>query len=148
MKKFLTASLIFLSMATVPFLASESSRAQPLLPPDTPTQIIPLKGDLITVRVINKSKDTITFQALGDTSRRSLKGNTSVTLRNLKVPLSLAFYYQDVKRSYVLKTGLIDAKIIENKSVGSIDLVLSPTTDPDSHRSSLYIYTDGSVTFF
>ncbi|CAN1208913.1 hypothetical protein TUMEXPCC7403_01730 [Tumidithrix helvetica PCC 7403] len=148
MQKFLTASLIFLTTATVPFLASESSQAQPLLPPDTPTQIIPLKGDRVTVRIINKAKDAITFQALGDTSRRSLKGNTSVTLQNLKVPLSLTFYYQDVKRSYVLKTGLIDAKIVETKTAGSIDLVLSPTTDPDSHRSSMYIYTDGSVTFF
>jgi hypothetical protein len=149
MKKLLTTSLVCLSTVTAPYIASDLGHAQPLLPPqETPTTTITLKGDQITVRIVNRTEGVIVFQALGDTRRRPLEAGSVTKLQNLSVPLSIAFYYRDVKRNYSLTEGLIDAKIVENKSTGIIDLVLSPTLEPDNHKSSMYLYTDGSINLY
>jgi hypothetical protein len=105
--------------------------------PPAGAQISPVNGT-VTVKLINKTNAAINYQAVGDTEFRTLAGVSSITLQNLKIPVTLTAYRQD--RGLLIMTP----KVVEGKAK-VLEITLDATTDFSVDKTIIRIEATGLV---
>jgi len=113
-----------------------------------PTTAIELADDLITVRLVNQAQDAVEYQIVGDTELRTILGDSEVTLRSLRVPVSLTFHYRSIPRSFSEQTGLLEVELTQDPATGDLDIIMMPTQDPALDSSTIEIDVNGDVYVF
>ncbi len=136
-------SLLGLLLLTMP-LFTAGAMAQPISTSQEPTLLqqvpspdarITPAGGMVTVKLVNNTNTTITYQAIGDTEERSLDARSSVTLQNLKTPTSVAFYRGD--RGFL---------VVRPKVAGStLQLTMSASDDISVDKTFMEIKETGEV---
>lgn len=121
------------------------SSAQPVSPP---MMTIPVQQARITVRLVNTTSGSITYEALGDTQPRTLTAGDETTLQNLNTPASLTFFYQDIPKDRQIGEGLLQAVLGVDNDTGILDIVIRPTTSLDADVSNITIEPNGNVFLF
>ncbi|OCQ99260.1 hypothetical protein BCD67_08850 [Oscillatoriales cyanobacterium USR001] len=153
----LTANNSLLSILAIPLMLGVNSffplNQNPSITHPTPAQIpeqisqaneperdpdaivLPVNGT-VNVKFTNTTNAGIFYQVVGQTSRRILAGQSTVTLEKLKLPASILFRRQDAG---FLKVTLNPV------SEGNLEVKLEETKDLGLDRDSLTIRNDGSV---
>jgi hypothetical protein len=103
-----------------------------------------LTGDRLSLSLTNQTGFPVEYQAIGDTESRVLPPNSTVTLRDLRIPVSLLFRSQ-VASDTGDRTGLITTDVRPNTSTGSLDITFKPTSDPLNLRSTVSVDANGNV---
>lgn len=137
--------LFFLATTLVLATQQRPLSAQPVSPP---MMTIPIQQEEITVRLVNQTTASITYEALGDTQPRILTAGNEVTLQNLNTPASLTFFYQDIPKDRQIGEGLLQAALGVNNDTGILDIVIRPTTSLDADVSNITIEPSGNVFVF
>ncbi len=137
------ASLLgLLLLATPLFTAVATAKPIPTIQEPTLLQQAPSPdaritptGGMVTVKLVNNTNTTITYQAIGDTEERSLDARSSVTLQNLKTPTSVTFYRGD--RGFL---------VVRPKVTGStLQLTMSASDDLSVDKTFMEIKETGEV---
>jgi hypothetical protein len=117
--------------------------ADPSATPDPETQFTPrarvwLSSDRVTITLINRTYAKISYQAVGDTQPRTLEGRQSVTLRSLRVPVTLTFDRQDA--------GLLDITPKQSEaSPEALEVTLDAATNLNADGTTMRVEKNGSV---
>lgn len=143
MHRVVAIALLTGTLSFLPGLAGAPASAQQPLPP--PILRIKPTGSTITVNLVNRTPFVVSYQAIRDTRIRPLMGNSSVILRNLRLPVSLTFESKSVEKDLILRTGLIQVQAALNPKTGHLDVILTPTLNPDADKTAVAIESDGSV---
>jgi hypothetical protein len=100
-------------------------------------QIQPVNGR-VTLKLINKTNALINYQAVGDTAPRTLGGNTSITLQNLKTPMTLTIDRED--------RGFLDItpKVLGRKA-NTLEMTLEGTSNFSLDKTTVRIEKSGLV---
>ncbi|WP_293130695.1 hypothetical protein [Microcoleus sp. bin38.metabat.b11b12b14.051] len=98
-------------------------------------KMVPVNGKA-NVRLTNKTNDRLYYQVVGQTNRRSLAENSTVSLQALTLPASIVFRRQD---GALLKASL------KPVGEGTVEVRLDETTDLDLDKRSLSIRNDGAL---
>ena len=153
MKKTFSLGLVALLAVAVPlglrhivFAQTQPQATTANLP--EPTIKINLPDELVTIKLTNQTNDAVKYQIVTDTEVQSLLGQSEVTLKSLRVPISLVFHYASIPRSFVNKTGLIEAELIQDPETQDLEVIFKPTTDPALDSSSIEIDVQGDVYVF
>lgn len=126
------------SPEAIPIEPSTVSPSSPPLPeagvPATAT-ITPINGQL-SVAIVNNTGTAVSYEVIGDTSRRTLLLNESAMLRDIPLPTTITVVRQD--------KGLVNiaATISEN---GMLEVSLEPATSLDNAQAAIRIQADGQV---
>lgn len=135
-------------LLSIPFAIAGNAQTTPTAQPATPPlpeqqvaptgiQVQPINGR-VTVRLVNETYAPITYQAIGDTSPRTLAGRTSITLRNLRAPSTLTFDREDF--------GLLRVQPrVVSTDPGVLEVRLSETTNLAVDRTALRVEANGAV---
>lgn len=118
-------------------------QAQPTTTPLPELQFSPrtrvqLNGSRVNITLINKTNAAIVYQAIGDTQQRTLAGRQTITLRGLRVPVSLTFDRQDA--------GLL--RVLPKPSAtlpNTLEVTLDTTTNLNLDKTTMRIEDDGFV---
>jgi hypothetical protein len=105
----------------------------------TPTglQVQPIAGR-VTVTLINQTYVPITYQAIRDTSPRTLAGRSTITLRSLRAPATLTFDREDA--------GLLKVQPqVSSVTSSEVQVTLSETTDLSIDRLALRVEQNGAI---
>jgi hypothetical protein len=147
MKRLLIASCIALLSTGISasLNCSQEAIAQELPEPIT---VIELADDLLTIRLVNQTEDAIEYQVLGDTELRTILGSSDITLRSLRIPVSLIFHYRSIPRSFSEQTGLLEVELIQDPATGNLDVMMMPTQNPAQDSSFIEIDVNGNVYVF
>jgi hypothetical protein len=141
MKNSIAASVLAFTVLIAPACLSTSAIAQEL---PTPVTSVVLTGDRLSLSLTNQTGFPVEYQAIGDTESRVLPPNSTVTLRDLRIPVSLLFRSQ-VASDTGDRTGLITTDVRPNTSTGSLDITFKPTSDPLNLRSTVSVDANGNV---
>lgn len=101
-----------------------------------PSATVVLVDGTVNVRLVNQTYTDITYQVVGDTEPRTLSGRDDVTLRTLRVPVTITFQRPD--RGLLLVSP-------EASEAGSLEVTLTETTDLDVDKSVMTIQETGDV---
>lgn len=96
----------------------------------------PING-LVNVVLDNRTATNITYEAIGDTSSRSLPGKSNVPLRNLRTPVNINFRRDD--------GGFLLVRVQMEPGGNTLILTLTETPNFATDRSSLMIENNGQV---
>jgi hypothetical protein len=103
----------------------------------TGLQIQPIAGR-ITLTLVNETYVPITYQAIGDTSPRTLAGRSTITLRGLRAPTTLTFDRDDA--------GLLRVQPQASSTTpNELQVRLSETTNLGVDRLALRVERNGAV---
>jgi hypothetical protein len=91
----------------------------------------------IAIRMVNLTGAAISYQAIGDTSFRTLAGNSEINLKDLPIPTSLTFRRDD--------GGLLNVAVEANNPPGTITMTLRETTNFSDDRTTLSVERSGAV---
>ncbi|MGE5656204.1 MAG: hypothetical protein ACM37W_06270 [Actinomycetota bacterium] len=123
-------------------LASEISQQIPQQlsqtnePERTPDgQVIPVNG-MLSVKLTNPTNAEIVYQAVAESQLRTLAANSSITLKDLKLPVSILFRRKD--------DGLLKV-MLNSVSEGIVEVTFEETTDLGIDKRSLSIRGDGAL---
>ncbi len=97
-------------------------------------KMVPVNGKA-NVRLTNKTNDRLFYQVVGQTTRRSLAENSTVTLQALTLPASILFKRPD---DALLKVNM------KPVGEGTVDVTLDETNDLGLDKKSLSIRNDGA----
>jgi hypothetical protein len=103
-----------------------------------PKAKVSVNRDRMNVSLINRTNATIAYQVVGDTQMRTLSGRERVTLKGVRVPLTLTLDRQD--------SGLLD--VVPQQSTqtpDTLEVTLNTTTDLAADGTTMTIEQDGSV---
>jgi hypothetical protein len=141
MKKCIVVGLL-MAVAWLPIVPSQPAVAQELPPPVT--MAAPKNGRL-TVRLVNQTNATITYQAVGDTNLRDLAKGATANLLNLRTPINLTFSYRDVITNFDDQEALIQAIVINDPQTGILEVTLQPTINPQLGKAVVSVDANGAV---
>lgn len=96
---------------------------------------MPMAGS-VDVKLKNNTNALVTYEAIGQTGRRSLPGGEEVVLRNLPVPVTITTVRQD--------NGLVDVVPVSSQK-GLLEVSLNESKDLDNNAGALRIQKDGQV---
>lgn len=99
------------------------------------TSVRPVNG-LVNLRLVNNSGADITYQVIGETQPRYLRGNNRVTLRSIDTPTTLTFYRPD--------GGFLVVNPLP-VSPGVLEVRFDPTSSFSLDKSALMIQPTGAV---
>ncbi|ARV61503.1 hypothetical protein BZZ01_25285 [Nostocales cyanobacterium HT-58-2] len=102
-----------------------------------PSTRIALRDSRVSVRLVNQTAAPITYQALGDTAPRTLRGKSEVLLQGLSTPTTVTFQRQD--------NGLLMVKTQPSSQSGVLDVRFNETTNLQMDRKAINIQPDGQV---
>ena len=102
---------------------------------ETLAVLSPVNG-LVSVKLINRTLATISYEIIGDTTLRTLPGKSEVTLRGLMLPANVAFRRND--NGFLLVQGTINKE-------GILELNMTETNVFDWDRTTLSIEENGSA---
>ena len=100
-------------------------------------KVVPVNGK-VNVRLTNKTNDRLFYQVVGQTDRRILTENSTVTLQALTLPASILFRRQD---------GALLKPSLKPVAEGTVEVRLDETNDLGLDRKSLSIRNDGALFF-
>ncbi len=100
-------------------------------------KVVPVNGK-VNVRLTNKTNDRLFYQVVGQTDRRILTENSTVTLQALTLPASILFRRQD---------GALLKPSLKPVGEGTVEVRLDETNDLGLDRKSLSIRNDGALFF-
>ncbi len=140
-------TLSFLATTLVATSYQDPLAAQSLSPPP-PVMAIPVSQSGITVRLVNRTVNSITYEALGDTQPRDLTAGEEVTLQNLNMPATLTFFYQDIQKDRQVGEGLLQAELRFDEATEILDIVVRPTTSLGTDVSNITIEPNGDTFVF
>lgn len=141
------ASAAILGSAIVPITSAQQPTPTPQAQPTTtplpelqfsPRTRVQLNGGRVNITLINKTNAAIVYQAIGDTQQRTLAGQQTVTLRGLRVPVSLTFDRQDA--------GLL--RVLPKPSTtlpNTLEVTLETTTNLNLDKTTMRIEDNGFV---
>ena len=98
-------------------------------------KVVPVNGK-VNVRLTNKTNDRLFYQVVGQTDRRILTENSTVTLQALTLPASILFRRQD---------GALLKPSLKPVGEGTVEVRLDETNDLGLDRKSLSIRKDGAL---
>lgn len=98
--------------------------------------ITPIQGK-VSVRLVNQTGANITYQVIGNTNARSLKGKSDVLLTNLPAPVTATFRRDD--------GGLLSVTTQPSSQPGMLEVILTQTTDLAQDRTTMNIQKTGAV---
>ena len=113
-----------------------------------PVMMIPVNEASINLRVENQTPAAINYEALGDTQPRVLTSGQETTLRNLNIPTTLTFFYQDAQKDRRLGEGLLRATLELDEDTNTLNIVVSPTRNLSADSSNIIIESNGNVFVF
>ena len=123
-----------LASETPPQLAEQLSQTnEPERTPDG--QVIPVNG-MVSVKLINPTNAEIVYQAVGESTLRTLAAQSSVTLKDLKLPVSILFRRKDDGLLKVMLNSVRD---------GILEVSFEETTDLGIDKRSLSIRENGTL---
>ncbi len=115
-----------------------NTTTQPQVPPkQSPIAYVMPTNDRVGVLLTNETNAPIIYQVIGDTETRTLAGRTSVELRDLHTPTSIAFYRQD--------HGLLMVTPEASSKPGMLSVKFSESTDFANDNISMTIQKNGNV---
>ncbi|MEH2197887.1 hypothetical protein [Nostoc sp.] len=114
-----------------------SDQPQLLQPRQTPSATIALTNGTVNIKLENDTAANVTFQVIGDTAPRSLRGKSNVILQGLKVPVTVTFERED--RGQLLVTPQASSE------PGSLEVTFKEATNAAQGRSAMRIERNGSV---
>lgn len=113
--------------------------SQPPLPETRSNAIAlvrPVNGK-VDVKLKNNTKALISYQAIGYTQRRFLRGGEEIVLQNLPTPVTITTVRQD--------KGLVDVMPISTSQPGMLDVSLNESKQLDDNQGVLRIQRNGRV---
>lgn len=129
-------------ISTAPAQAPLPARTSPPATPPLPEQrskpialVMPQQGS-VNVRLKNNTNALVTYEAIGQTGRRTLQGQEEVVLRNLPVPVTITTVRQD--------KGLVDVVPVSSQE-GMLEVSLNESKSLDDNAGALRIQKDGQV---
>lgn len=128
-----------------PIEAEAIAPANPRAPAREHAMIMPLTSGSVSVHLVNNTPNSITYQALGDTEPRSLDPNEDIMLPDLQVPTTVTFTYRDVGENRPTGIGFIKADLRANALADMLDLIVTPTDNPEIEVGSLMVESTGKV---
>ncbi|OYE03138.1 hypothetical protein [Nostoc sp. 'Peltigera membranacea cyanobiont' 232] len=114
-----------------------SDQPQLLQPRQTPSATIALTNGTVNIKLENDTAANVTFQVIGDTAPRSLRGKSNVILQGLKAPVTVTFERED--RGQLLVTPQASSE------PGSLEVRFNEATNAAQGRSAMRIERNGSV---
>lgn len=118
---------------------SPTPAIQPPLPEQQqpPSAVVtPTRNGEVTVTLINETGATISYQVIGNTNVRSLRGKSNVLLQNLPTPVTVTFHRQD--------SGLLKVTPTASEP-GTLEVRFTETTDLGTDKSTMRIQRTGAV---
>lgn len=144
MLKLIELGILTTLLAYVGTIAPVLSAPQPrpAVTPAPETQFVPktkiaITSDRLNITLINKTSAAISYQAVGDTQVRTLAGVSTVTLRGLRVPITLTLDRQD--------SGLLQLTPKQSNNPETLEVTLDTTTNFAADETTLRVEADGSV---
>jgi hypothetical protein len=142
MNRSIIAPVLALALLVVPAGLKLSLASAQVLP--TPATTVILRGDRLSVRLVNQTGYPVEYQAIGDTELRQIVPNAEITLRDLQIPISLIFRSQATTDTQE-RTGLVTTEVRQNAATGALDIVFKPTSDPLNTQSTVIVDESGDV---
>ncbi|MDZ8106877.1 MAG: hypothetical protein RM338_14830 [Nostoc sp. DedQUE12a] len=127
------------SQGQVPPTSSEPGATLPVEPAQTPNTTIALTNSRVDIKLVNDTAANVTYQVIGDTAPRLLRGKSSVTLQRVTVPVSVTFQRED--------GGQLTVTPQTSSEAGTLEVTFNETADASQGRSALRIEQNGSVFF-
>lgn len=117
---------------------AETLPVKPPLPEQRsqPIASVMLMDGTVNVRLKNNTNALVTYEAIGQTGRRTLPGGEEVVLRNLPVPVTITTVRQD--------NGLVDVTPVSSEE-GLLEVSLNESKDLDDNAGAIRIQKDGQV---
>lgn len=132
-----------LLLLCVPAIASPTLLAQEESPPltqpesDMPeAQVIPVEG-FASIRLVNTTNATITYQVVGETGDRPLGGEATQTLEDLPIPVYMVFQRQD--------GGLLQVTAEATEEAGMLEVTFGATETLEMDKQALEVRENGLV---
>lgn len=97
--------------------------------------VTPMDGQLM-ISLTNNTGATVTYEVVGDTSRRTLEASESITLQGISLPSTITLVRQD--------EGLLDVSA-DSTAVGMLSLSISAESGLDDTQGVIRIQEDGRV---
>jgi hypothetical protein len=133
-------------MGCLPNAATQMLRDQQSTPSAIPTsfdnqqtsitRVTPSQG-LISIRLRNNMGTMVTYQAIGETSPRSLEGGQEILLRNLPVPITMTLQRSD--------GGLVRLMPMVSNQEGVLGVSVNAATGLNDSQLTLGIQSQGEV---
>ncbi|MBE9033733.1 hypothetical protein [aff. Roholtiella sp. LEGE 12411] len=102
-----------------------------------PSTTIALANGKLNIRLVNDTAANVTYEVIGDTAARSLKGKSDVMLQGLSAPVTVTFQRED--------GGLLKATPQAFSEPGMLELRLNEATDIGKDRGTMRIQQNGAV---
>lgn len=102
-----------------------------------PSSIIAVRDGRVSVRLVNQTAAPISYQALGDTATRTLRGKSQVLLQRLATPTTVTFQRQD--------NGLLMVRTQPSSQAGVLEVRFNETTDLQMDTKAMTIQENGQV---
>lgn len=126
------------SVPSTPPPAPPGSVIQPPLPEDQQppsATVMPMDGK-INIKLMNATNAVVTYQVIGDTEPRFLKGDSDVTLQNLETPVTVTFERED--------KGFVKVSP-QATSEGLLQVTLDEAMNVDEGKGTMNVQEDGQV---
>ncbi|MGB3300869.1 MAG: hypothetical protein WBA76_21595 [Phormidesmis sp.] len=120
---------------TVPSTAAPSTEPLPETLDEAIATVTPLNNQL-SISLMNTTGTTVTYEVLGDTSRRVLMAGESVMLQAISLPVTITTVREDNGFLSVAATSSV---------AGLFEISLSQRPDLDNDQSVIRIQADGQV---
>jgi hypothetical protein len=131
------------SVFAVPTPSPTTTPEPTLLPPrSTPVTTIRVTNKQVNIRLINRTTESISYIAIGDTPERSLASNQSVLLQGLNLPTTLNCYYRN-KQTFEQKS--LRAEFKPNNASGVLEVTLKEGQAEDSNTLVIAVGRQGNV---
>jgi hypothetical protein len=116
--------------------ATKTQLDRPILPAVTLTPQ-PVQSGQINMRLKNTMQTMLTYQALGETSPRSLQGGEEILLQNLPLPMTLTLNRTD--------GGLVKVVPMSNEKEGVLGISITEANGLSDSQLNLLVQTEGQV---
>jgi len=118
----------------------ETAPLQPPLPENraNPVTQVAVRNGRFDVRVTNNTNALVTYEVIGHTQRRYLRGGETANLQDIPVPATITFVRQD--------DGYVEAIPLRDTETGVLNVSLDEDVNPvDDNAGVLRIQSDGQV---
>ena len=120
-------------------VSAPSSAMPENLPPRFPlpgARVTPVDG-MVTIKLVNTTNAVINYQVVGMTQPRTLGEQSEISIKNLKIPITLTYQRPD--------GGLVLVRAQATATAGMLQVNFGVTTDLGADTKSLEVQEDGKV---
>ncbi|MBW4560246.1 MAG: hypothetical protein KME32_03655 [Mojavia pulchra JT2-VF2] len=106
-------------------------------PQQSPIAMVSPTNGRVNIRLVNETGANVAYQVIGDTTQRSLRGQSDVILQGLRAPTTVTFQRED--------GGLLTVTPQASSETGILEVRLNETTDLAQDRKAMRIQENGAV---